>query len=65
MLQLTTAYVHQADRESAVAAGLRRHQLLSVAVERDTTPAVRQPVVTDRPAGRRPMVNRTVAASGR
>lgn len=49
MLQLTTAYVNQADREQAVEANLRtRHVLEAI----DATPSVEPPVVSQRAAAR-------------
>ena len=66
MLQLTTAYVEQADRERTIESSLRDRQLLTPSLERgpDTTPAVRPAIVTDRPAGRRPLLSRPVTAPG-
>jgi hypothetical protein len=67
MLELTIAYVHQADREETIEAALRARQLLASGLERepDTTPAVTLPVVTDRPAGRRAAFSRPAVAPGR
>ena len=66
MLQLTTAYVDQADRERTIESSIRDRQLLTPSLERgpDTTPAVRPAVVTDRPAGRRPRHSRPATTAG-
>jgi hypothetical protein len=61
MLQLTIAYVNQADREHAVEDALRTHQVLEAV---DATPTIDVPVVTQRAAARPPRTTRGFAATG-
>lgn len=60
MLQLTIAYVNQADREHAVEEDLRTHQVLEAI---DATPSIEPPVVSQRAAARPARTERGFAAA--
>lgn len=60
MLQLTIAYVNQAEREQAVEKDLRMHQVLEAT---DATPSIEPPVVSQRAAARPARTERGFAAA--